>query len=151
MHNFPAHRKLVAAEFPMPSLTCSELRKFSDLHRGGSCGGPGVVRCQNLVPAFPDLRLHWGYLEALYPRRQTGGWHGKWSWGDEQLSTTSPDPTCPVLWEGWERARRTGRWDQHSRVASWSDWPREMGDQMYLLPGPWGGRGVEAHTQNCKW
>lgn len=63
----------MAAQFPVASLTCSELRKFTDLHRGGRCGGPGDVRCQNLVPAFPDLRLHWGYLEASYPRRQTEG------------------------------------------------------------------------------
>lgn len=73
IHNFTADRKLMAAQFPVASLTCSELRNFTGLHRGGSHGVPGIMRCQNLVPAFPDLRLHWGYLEAPYPRRQIEG------------------------------------------------------------------------------
>lgn len=151
----------MAAQFPVASLTCSELRKFTDLHRGGRRGGPGDVRCQNLVPAFPDLRLHWGYLEASYPRRQTEGLGlGR---GEEEINSCQQQAQIPPdlcseragreLGESWEN-RKVGSAPVHSRVASWNNCLQETGDQpaqMYFLPGPWGGRGVMAHTQHCRW
>lgn len=149
----------MAAEFQIPPLTCSELRKFTDLHRGGGHGGPGVIRCQNFMPAFPDLRLHWGYLEAsISQKTNRGAWHGKWSWGDKQLSTTSPDPTCPVQWEDWERARRTGSWDQLPCIPEWPHdavgfkrWEMSLSYLVDLSPGPQSGRGITEHTQNFRW
>lgn len=103
----------MAARFPVASLTCSELRKFTKLHRGGCWEGPGVIRCQNLVPAFPDLRLHWGFL---YPRKQTEGL-GMGSGAEEMNSCQQQAQIAPALCcEG--AGREQG--EQEGGMGSWA-------------------------------
>lgn len=134
----------MAAQFPMPPPYLLWVNKVHRFAQTGYLWGTWSHQMPKSHASFSWPKVALGLLGGIISQKTSrGAWHGKWSWGDKQLSTTSPDLTCPVQWEGWERARMTGSWDQLLCIPEWphgaagfKGWEMGLSYLVYLLHGP---------------
>lgn len=89
IHNFSVDRRLTAAQFSVGSLTCSEIRKFTELY--------GIHLRRWSPPLRERLRRRWRWDQLRFITEWSCGASRSWLW---QISPMASSATWPMGWQG---------------------------------------------------